>query len=488
MCRIPGLQAIAALCVLAFPSWSRAQVRSPLQATSWPLAPAPRAISPAALPVTVDFDALRKSSAGDELSFQYAGDRLTAIVERTITRSPTSWSITCRVESDPDGFVILCVEEDALAGLIQSSKTGKLYRISYIAEGVHEFTPVGPIPIPDCKTVDGGPAPRAGSNGQTPPPSAVEGGCLAPPTNGDVMIYYTPAARAEAGGVNAMNAQCQLAVDTANQTYVDSVISDQLTLVFRGEIAYIDSGVLETDRDRLKGTSDGFMDFVHADRDYYGADFVSLFVRDSDACGIAYCTPSGPEEGFCVVDSECASTNFSFAHEIGHLQGCAHNREDAGSGCNQDCYSFGHRFFGNSGSGWRTVMSYNNDTGDFTRIGRWSNPDIFFDGQPCGIWTGNCDDDNRFNAATVSGTAPNRETWRNPKFDVWVERFAPAPYTGTFFDPFPTVQAGVDAVFAGGDSPVPPVLHLKAQTYPETLTLSRRMTITACGGVAAIGG
>ncbi|MFN8549148.1 MAG: zinc-dependent metalloprotease family protein [Candidatus Eisenbacteria bacterium] len=71
-------------------------------------------------------------------------------------------------------------------------------------------------------------------------------------------------------------------------------------------------------------------------------DFVALFA-DSDAggCGIAFCLPSGAPEGFAqVVDWTPCVEIPGFAHEIGHLQGCAHNKEDAGSGCNNNCYSF----------------------------------------------------------------------------------------------------------------------------------------------------
>lgn len=502
MCRDGSDMTLAAtvLLMLALPGAAHAQPATPagvdlLSPAGWPPGGLPRPISAEAQPVTIDIEGLRGAAPGDQITLQQGATQFASVVQHVMRRSDTSWTTVCRDEFDPDGFLILCVEDDAVAGLIQSSTTGKLYRIGYVAPGVHEFAPVGPMGIPDCRTPDAVPAPAAPTweRPAAPRPPQPAGGCVAPLPNGDVMIFYTAGARQEAGGVSAMNAECQLAVDTANLTYANSFIVNQLTLVFRGEISYTEAGAVETDRNRLKGTSDGHMDHVHADRDAFGADYVTLFVRssDADACGIAYCTPSGAAEGFCVVNWTCASGNFSFAHEIGHLQGCAHNREDAGSGCNNDCYSFGHRFFGNSGAGWRTVMAYDTppDTEtEFVRIGIWSNPHVDFDGQPCGVWTHDCDDDNRFNGATVTNTAPNREAWRNPRFDVWVERFASAPFTGSFGDPFATVQAGVNAVFSGGGAAVTPVLHIKAQTYAETMTISKPMTITACGGIARIGG
>jgi len=464
----------------------------PFHAARWP-ATLPRQLAAEALPVTIDLNALRTLAPGEQIVFHPpAAPPITAAVEQIDHRSPLSWSLKGRLEGDADGFFILCVEDDAAAGLIQSTADGKLYQLSYVGAGVHEFAPVEAFTIPDCKTSGQAPAAISPPHKPSQPPtaSAPRGGCEPPAPIGDVVIWYTPAARAAAGGTNAMNAQCQLAVDTANQTYVASLVTNRLKLVFRDEIAYTESGDVETDRNRLKGTSDGFMDFVHADRDFFGADFVSLFVESPDACGIAYCTPDGSDEGFCVVHRPCASSNFSFAHEIGHLQGCAHNREDAGSGCNEFCYSYGHRFFGNSGTGWRTVMSYDTDPSQFTRVGIWSNPDVSFDGRPCGVFN-QCDGfplQDRFNALTVAVTASDRELWRNSRYDVWVESGAPSPWRGTFADPYATVQDGVDAIIDGVVPLLQPELHMKAATYAESLTISKRMTITVCGGIARIGG
>lgn len=497
------------LALLASPSLAQTEpepgfsVIEPLLATVWPAAKAPRAISATARPVLIDLQGLTAARQDDRIELELDGARVRTVVDRVDRRSDRSWSLACHLESDPGGFALFSIEGDAVAALIQAPSLGALYQIGYVASGVHELTRVEQPSIPDCNTVEasGGTEPGSGPGstpGSTPdsPPTLPQrpaqlGGCLAPRPNGDVMIFYTASARLEAGGVNAMDAACQLAVDVANQTYVASSITNQLTLIFRGELAYTEAGDLEIDRNRLTGTSDGFMDHVHPDRNYYGSDYVTLFVRHSDAsgCGIAYCLPNGAAQGFCVVDWTCASSNFSFAHEIGHLQGCAHNHEDAGSGCNQNCYSFGHRFFGNSGSGWRTVMAYDNEDSDFSRIGIWSNPDILFDGQPCGVWSGDCGNSARsFNAATVTNTALDRESWRNPKFDVWVDLSAPSPWTGAYARPFPDLPAGIQAIFQGGSTPAIPVLRLKANDYPGPLTLTKPMRIVSCGGVASIGG
>jgi hypothetical protein len=312
------------------------------------------------------------------------------------------------------------------------------------------------------------------------------GGCNAPRRHFDVLIFYTSTARSEAGGTSAMNAECQLAVDTANQTYSNSGIPARIVLVYRGLISYSETGDFESDRDRLTDTDDGYMDNVHGERSTYGGDFVSLFVSDANYsdCGKAYCLPSGPEEGFCVVDRSCASSNFSFAHEIGHLQGCAHNREDTGSGCSYYCDSYGYRFTGNTGV-WRTVMSYNDDDGSYTRIGWFSNPLVNFDGVPTGA-SGDCDVSTN-NAGTIYGTTPSRENWHIPRFEVWVGTGSPVD-RGTYQDPWPIVSLGVAAIYPGSATPiVQPALWIKQGSYNETLTISKPMIIRSCGGLARIG-
>lgn len=445
------------------------------------------------LPLLVDISALAGLRVGDRIELLVAPQqKAIGAVERIEERSSASRSIFGRIEGDPDSMVILVLEQDAAVGLIDSPANLWRFSLGYAADGVHQITPIDGHERP-CKNPRG-PAPRpAGIAGQTAAPrdvaddGGIAGTCSAPRRRFDMMIFYTPSARAEAGGTSAMQAQCQLAVDTANQTYADSQISPRMFLVYRAEISYSENSDVEVDRDRLADTSDGIMDSVHGTRNTYGADFVTLFVKhNDDACGIAFCTPSDSTEGFCIVDWSCASDNFSYAHEVGHLQGCAHNPEDAGSGCNEYCDSYGYRFLGNTGY-WRTVMAYDTDPARYTRVGRWSNPNISYDGHTCGR-SNDCDDD-RYNAATVNATSANRESWRASKFDVWVESNVGTPWAGTYWDPWPNVVLGVNAIYGGASTPlITPRLRVKAGTYPGAVTFSKAMTVESCGGTARIGG
>lgn len=73
-------------------------------------------------------------------------------------------------------------------------------------------------------------------------------------------------------------------------------------------------------------------------RDNYQADLVCLFVEGGSECGFANIFDGSDQSSFSVVRRNCASNNFSMAHEIGHNLGldhdCQHsNRLGAGHGC-----------------------------------------------------------------------------------------------------------------------------------------------------------
>ena len=67
----------------------------------------------------------------------------------------------------------------------------------------------------------------------------------------DVMVVYTPAARAGAGGTTAMNALINLAVAETNTAYLRSGVFPRLRLVHTEEVAYTESGNFSTDLNRL---------------------------------------------------------------------------------------------------------------------------------------------------------------------------------------------------------------------------------------------
>jgi hypothetical protein len=62
-------------------------------------------------------------------------------------------------------------------------------------------------------------------------------------------------------------------------------------------------------------------------RNRYQADLVCLFVEGGPECGYANYFGGSDENAFLVVRRNCASNNYSFAHEVGHCLGLDHDCE-----------------------------------------------------------------------------------------------------------------------------------------------------------------
>jgi hypothetical protein len=145
----------------------------------------------------------------------------------------------------------------------------------------------------------------------------------------DVMVVWTPAARAAAGGTTAMQNLVNLAVVETNQSYVNSQMNQRIRLARSQEVSYTESGDFLTDLVRLAGTSDGYIDSVHTLRNTYYADLVSLFIEGTQYCGIGYLmetvSHSFESSAFTVVGRSCATGSYSFAHEWGTTKAPAMN-------------------------------------------------------------------------------------------------------------------------------------------------------------------
>jgi len=233
----------------------------------------------------------------------------------------------------------------------------------------------------------------------------VDAGMLAACDTGrpiDVLVVYTAAARATAGGKSAIEGQITAAIAAANASYGNSRINARLNLLMQTETDYVSSD-FGTDLGRLAATNDGQLDWVHALRDTIGADMVAMVRVDGEYCGIAYLMYSnGPESQdipFSVTALGCLS-NQTLAHELGHNMGCCHASGDGG-GCTGGglwSYSLGWRFNGQSGSQFRTIMAY----APGNRIDYFSNPRVNYDARPTGVTIGQANEAD--NATTINDT------------------------------------------------------------------------------------
>ena len=229
----------------------------------------------------------------------------------------------------------------------------------------------------------------------------------------DVMVIYTPQARDGAGGVSAIEATAQAAVDAMNTSFSNSNVDAEATLSYAGLANYNDSGDSSDDLAWVRTDA-----IVAQLRTAYGADMVSLLVNSTSSCGRGY-VMSSPGPGFAafayqVTRRSCAVGNLSFAHEFGHNMGLEHNPEDSSTAPENasNPWSYGH-YHNNS---YRTVMSYSAQCANgCSRRQYYSNPDVQYNGLDTGI------EETRDNARTLRQTAAIVADFRPPANDTIFE-------------------------------------------------------------------
>jgi hypothetical protein len=431
------------------------------------------------------------------------------VVERIERRAETRYSCFGRLEGVDGCLFILVREEDALALFVSAPPRQMTFDLRYVKDDLYVVVLVGEEP------------PCGNQGNETPPPFEMApddadwrnhlagqdfepagdfgpAACTQPQAVLDIAVYYTTQARTAIGGVSPMNARIQLFIDQCNQAYQNSQVSLTARLVRRLEVTYTGEGGGDssTQLNALTNPSDGVMDGIHPDRTNYRADQVILLVDNmSGACGRAWCgNGSDPDRAFGVVQWGC--TTFTFPHEIGHNQGCGHNR--AAGGCGFREYGYGYRFTGSDGQRYRTIMSYScsndscnasdctgPDAAGIARIPYFSNPSVTYLGAATGRVEGDsCAADN---ARVIRETSRSRETFR--LLDIWVAFGYGGTELGTFTQPFNTVIEGVNAITTFIDTAVLdfPTLYIKAGARNETITITKRMRLQACGGTVRIG-
>lgn len=438
----------------------------------------------------VDFMALDQCAAGSLVSLDLSPTLApTFTVERVERRSPSQYSVFARLPDEPESFAILVREHDALAMSVALADQPVIYRTRFLGDGVHQIVALRTDQQMPC----GGspPASSAPLPSRVIPPELIAGAgfddgneiadrgtCVREPMKYDVMVLYTGLARVAAGGTNAMNAEVQLAIDLTNASYANSNIETRTRLVYRGEIVYPETGDSATDLDRLTDDNDGLADDAHSLRDQYRADVVALWVANLDACGVAWCSADSGS-AFSVTKWDCHLTH---AHEVGHNQGCHHDADNAGGGC-EHSWSRGWRFEGSDGVTYRTIMAY----APGLRIPHFSNPDVFYWDRPTGVPAGHPDEAD--NARTINETDGRVRDFRTTRMDVWVSfGFGGFPELGTFSNPYDTLAEGLPQVLVPVGASERPTLWIKEGTTSETATITRAMALRACGGTVRIGG
>lgn len=315
-------------------------------------------------------------------------------VSLAATRERVDYSVTGgyvwigALAGEPGGRVSLSVQDGVLAGSVW--RRGQEWAvIRYAGDAtpglytVYEHDPHAPEPNgPD--TIDPPPLPPA--SGVAPQ----AGSCQEDGSVIDLMLAYTPAARDAAGGTAGIIALINQRVAEMNTANRDSAAPFGWRLVQAMEV-----GLAETGADvgailgLLSGLSDGTLDELHDLRNTYQADLVGLLLaQGSGACGMAFrlgeLNLGLHLYGFSVSaldypgDYMCSS--LTTAHEFGHNLGNAHDRANDKGGPLFP-YSYGYQ---SPNQTFRDIMSYDCPNG-CPRINAWSNPDIWYMGEPLGV-------------------------------------------------------------------------------------------------------
>lgn len=280
------------------------------------------------------------------------------------------------------GYFHLTVVDGAFMAHVASPRG--VYEVAYTAEGQYRA-----VQIDQAKFTDENPNAKYAPPGPIIPRDASDLNADSGEVI-DIMVAYTDDARAAAGGTAAMKATILTALNETNVGYANSGVAPRLRLVYVKEYSYGETGNIEKDLDRFMTNGDGYFDTVHALRDTYAVDMLSLIVNNGGAyCGLAAAVQATAATAFQVTDRACATGYYSFAHEFGHLQGARH---DTYVDSTTMPYPYGHGFV-YLPSRWRTIMSYDDECVDTvpytscTRIQYWSNPSKDFGGVPTGTVT-----------------------------------------------------------------------------------------------------
>ncbi|WP_181183921.1 InlB B-repeat-containing protein [Prosthecodimorpha hirschii] len=259
-----------------------------------------------------------------------------------------------------DGRAILVVRKGAITGTITSDRGN--FDIRPVGNGTHAIIERDVSAFPPEHPP--GALPRS-NGGIDPKAKAATKGSL---TYIDILVAYNTAAKNAYG--SDMDAYAQLAVDTANTAYSDSGVDARLRLAGTIETSYSGTDFNTALDDVTNGT--GGLGPVNTKREALGADLVSFMFNGTAYCGLGWLNSSSTS-AYSVVYWDCAVSNHSFEHEIGHNFGARH---DPYVDSSTTPYAYGHGYVYQTS--WRTIMAYVNACGSCPRIGRFSNPNLTY--------------------------------------------------------------------------------------------------------------
>ena len=215
----------------------------------------------------------------------------------------------------------------------------------------------------------------------------------------DVLLLYTSAALARAGGPAQIEAVASQIISDSNTIFARSAIVPRFRLAGTALLPFTEAPSMLTDLLRLTDSS-----LAQGLRNDTRADLVQLLVHSPDlnACGVGWLLtgPSANFDAYSVAEVSCVGL-YTPTHEMGHNMGSHHAPEDRATGAVLP-YSYGYkdpvRLF-------RTVMAYQCAGVDCPRIPNFSNPSVPHGGSPTGS-------SNQNNALSINMAAYTVANWR----------------------------------------------------------------------------
>ena len=332
----------------------------------------------------------------DDASFQVTGLRT--------AETSSGYSLSGQLDGAPFGTVALVVNGDVIVGAVRAP--GVTYTIRSIG-GEVEIRQTDEETLPECAGTRATP-PEAGALGTDVAKTSVSIGTTSDPSQIDILVVYTTAAKEAAGGEAQIEATIDLWFTEANRYFTASGVNQQVRLVHVEELDYVETST-SFELTPLRFKEDGIMDRVHAMRDAVGADLVHLVERwgrvgRGGYCGIAYIMEevdsSFASYAFGATVLSCGSS--TFAHELGHNMGLNHDRyqEDTvlPNGLTNKPYTSAYGYVNQAGfergaeaaNRWRTIMAYRTQCRYWglpgcSRVGGFSNPSLNHKGDPLGV-------------------------------------------------------------------------------------------------------
>lgn len=291
---------------------------------------------------------------------------VTLLTRRIVRNGQVEWSGTLTGKAD-SRILLIATTGGAIFGIAQSGDSifhisqlqGQYHRISFTlqsslpedrimssAADTIANAPDAPPPPPTPAS----PAPPADSStaarDEAPLPPLAE--CNAPVTV-NVLVLYTQAAQRSATKSLALGVDslALIAVGQANDALDRSGVQHTVALAGVVQVPYSEAGDDSIDMVRITDATTEIGSLARRLRREYSADVVSLWIGEGlpGSCGIGWIVRNPAQEQrkrFHVVAARCATTSYSFVHELSHTFGLTHNREESRDSPGAEPWAYGY--------------------------------------------------------------------------------------------------------------------------------------------------